>query len=43
MSLWEYANPKKFMQTSQVLLPYFAVLAAVCLVIGLVWGFFLYH
>ncbi|MBS9718576.1 heme ABC transporter permease [Pseudohalocynthiibacter aestuariivivens] len=40
MSLWEYANPKKFMQTSQVLLPYFAVLAAVCLVIGLVWGFF---
>jgi len=40
MSLWEYANPKKFMQTSQVLLPYFAVLAAVCLVVGLVWGFF---
>lgn len=40
MSLWEYANPKKFMQTSQVLLPWVAGLAALCLLVGLVWGFF---
>ena len=40
MSIWEYANPKKFMQTSQVLLPWAAGLSAVCLLVGLVWGFF---
>lgn len=41
MSLWEYANPKKFMQISAALLPWVAGLSAVCLVVGLVWGFFL--
>ncbi|MEY4983346.1 MAG: hypothetical protein RIR62_1612 [Pseudomonadota bacterium] len=40
MSIWEYANPKKFMQTSQVLLPWAAGLSGLCLVVGLVWGFF---
>ncbi|WP_166416067.1 heme ABC transporter permease [Cochlodiniinecator piscidefendens] len=40
MSLWEYANPKKFMQTSGWLLPIFAVSSAVMLTVGLVWGFF---
>ena len=40
MSIWEYANPKKFMQTSSMLLPWVAVLAAVSLAIGLIWGFF---
>ncbi|MFN3145873.1 MAG: heme ABC transporter permease [Paracoccaceae bacterium] len=40
MSLWEYANPKKFMATTNVVLPWISVLAAICLVIGLVWGFF---
>jgi len=40
MSLWEYANPKKFMQTSERLLPYVAVLTAVCLLVGISWGFF---
>lgn len=40
MSLWEYANPKKFMQTSAAVLPYTAVLTGICLVVGLVWGFF---
>ena len=39
-SLWEYANPKKFIQTTDRLLPWFSVLAALTLVIGLVWGFF---
>jgi heme exporter protein C len=41
MSIWEYANPKKFMQTSALVLPWVAGLAAVTLVTGLVWGFFL--
>ncbi|WP_095589053.1 heme ABC transporter permease [Actibacterium ureilyticum] len=41
MSIWEYANPKKFMQTSGVVLPWLAGLTAVALVVGLVWGFFL--
>lgn len=40
MSLWEYANPKKFMETAARLLPVLAALAAVTLVTGLVWGFF---
>ena len=41
MSLWEYANPKKFMQTSGAILPWIVPLTAALLVIGLVWGFFL--
>ena len=40
MSLWEYANPKKFMATSAAVLPWITGLAAVSLVVGLVWGFF---
>ena len=40
MSLWEYANPKKFLATSEKALPFFWGAAAVCLVVGLVWGFF---
>lgn len=40
MSIWEYANPKKFMQTSAWALPWVAGLAVLCLAIGLVWGFF---
>jgi heme exporter protein C len=40
MSIWTYANPKKFMQTSGVVLPWLAVMSAICLIIGLVWGFF---
>ncbi len=41
MSLWEYANPKKFMETSARLLPWVAGLAAAGLAVALVWGFFL--
>ncbi|MBC2835888.1 heme ABC transporter permease [Paragemmobacter straminiformis] len=41
MSIWEYANPKKFMQTSGLVLPWVAGLSALCIVAGLVWGFFL--
>jgi len=40
MSMWEYANPKKFLATSERVLPFFWGAAAVCLVVGLIWGFF---
>ena len=40
MSIWEYANPKKFMQTSAWALPWFTGLAVLALVVGLIWGFF---
>ena len=40
MSLWEYANPKKFMSFTAPILPVVTVAALVCLVAGLVWGFF---
>lgn len=39
-SIWEYANPKKFIATVDRVLPVVAALAAVALVVGLVWGFF---
>jgi heme exporter protein C len=39
-SLWEYANPTKFMALSKRILPWVAVLAAICLATGLIWGFF---
>ncbi len=41
MSIWEYANPKKFMQLSGRILPWVTGAAIVALVVGLVWGFFL--
>jgi len=40
MSLWEFANPRKFMATTEWLVPWSAALAALCLGVGLVWGFF---
>lgn len=40
MSLWEYANPVKFMALSGRILPWAAGLAAICLVVGVIWGFF---
>ncbi|MGR3411490.1 MAG: heme ABC transporter permease [Paracoccus sp. (in: a-proteobacteria)] len=39
MSIWEYANPTKFMRTTDGLLPWLVAGAAVCCVGGLVWGF----
>ena len=38
-SIWEYANPVKFMRVSGAMLPYVAGGAAVCTLGGLVWGF----
>lgn len=40
MSIWEYANPRTFMQTSGRLLPWVVGLCVVTLAGGLVWGFF---
>ncbi|WP_324752080.1 heme ABC transporter permease [Roseovarius sp. Pro17] len=39
-SLWEYANPRKFIATSDRVLPWIGALALVSLAIGLIWGFF---
>jgi heme exporter protein C len=40
MSIWEYANPKRFMDTTAKLTPWLTVATAVCLAAGLTWGFF---
>ena len=40
MSLWEYANPKKFLGLSERVLPFLWVSAFGCLAVGLIWGFF---
>jgi len=40
-SLWRYANPKKFIETTDRVLPWVAWGAAVLMAVGLVWGFFL--
>ena len=39
-SIWEYANPKKFIATVDRILPAVSILAVLALIIGLVWGFF---
>ena len=40
MSLWEYANPVKFLKLSDKVLPFFASFSIIGLAIGLSWGFF---
>ena len=40
MSIWEYANPLRFMRLTEKLLPWVAGLAALALAVGLIWGFF---
>jgi heme exporter protein C len=40
MSIWEYANPTRFVRITDRVLPWVAALAAGCLTVGLVWGFF---
>jgi heme exporter protein C len=40
MSIWEYANPTNFMRVSGRVLPILSGLAGLCLIIGLIWGFF---
>ncbi len=41
MSLWEYANPVRFMRLTDRLLPVLVVATAVLMAVGLFWGFFL--
>ena len=41
MSIWEYANPKKFLATTTPALPWVFGAALACLGLGLIWGFFL--
>lgn len=38
--MWEYANPKKFMGWTGPVLPWLFGGAALCLITGLIWGFF---
>ena len=40
MSLWEYANPTRFMALTRHLVPVTAALAGICIAAGLIWGFF---
>ena len=40
MSMWEYANPRRFMGWTRPVLPWAFALAGVCLSVGLIWGFF---
>jgi heme exporter protein C len=41
MSIWDYANPVRFMRVSARALPWVSGAAALCLAAGLGWGFFL--
>lgn len=40
MSIWDYANPVKFIRTADRVLPWLSGAALVCLGVGLIWGFF---
>ena len=40
MSIWEYANPVRFMRLSDRVLPWLAALSAILMLVALVWGFF---
>lgn len=40
MSVWQYANPVKFLNLSGKVLPVLTVLTVITMVVGLVWGFF---
>jgi heme exporter protein C len=40
MSIWEYANPKKFFETTTKLMPWLWSVAGGLFSVGLIWGFF---
>ncbi|SLN55036.1 heme ABC transporter permease [Roseisalinus antarcticus] len=40
MSIWEYANPKKFIATTTPVIPWLFAAAGVAIVGALIWGFF---
>ena len=39
-SIWEFSNPLKFKKLAGILIPIFGVIAFVCVITGLSWGFF---
>ena len=39
-SIWEFSNPLKFKKLAGILIPIFGIIAFVCVIIGLSWGFF---
>ncbi len=39
MSIWEYANPRRFMSVTDTWMPWVFGLSALCLAVGLTWGF----
>ena len=39
-SIWEYANPVKFMRLTDRVLPWVSWGAGILMITGLVWGFF---
>ena len=41
MSIWDYANPKRFVDATTPALPWLFGAAGLCLLVGLAWGFFL--
>jgi heme exporter protein C len=40
MSIWEFANPVRFIRLTGKILPWITALAIGCLSVGLIWGFF---
>ncbi|ADO42508.1 heme ABC transporter permease [Ketogulonicigenium vulgare] len=40
MSIWEYANPTKFLKTTQPIMPWLVGAGIALLVVALTWGFF---
>lgn len=40
MSIWQYANPKKFLNTTERVMPVLWVVSGVLMAVGLIWGFF---
>ena len=40
MSIWEYANPRRFMEWSGPVLRWVSIIATIAVVVGLIWGFF---
>ncbi len=40
MSIWEYANPKKFLSTTERVMPALWAISGLMMVVGLIWGFF---
>ena len=40
MSIWQYANPKKFLNTTERVMPVLWVVSGVLMAVGLIWGVF---